>query len=39
MLILGINPARFIVKQRGVGMRLTGVDAEARMVNDVLALA
>ena len=34
---LGINHSRFTFKWQGVDMRLTGVDAEAQVVKDILA--
>ena len=34
---LGINHSRFTFKWQGVEMRLTGVDAEAQVVKDILA--
>ena len=35
--LLGIDHQRFTVKWQGVDMRLTGVDAEARVIKRLLA--
>ena len=35
--LLGIDERRFTVKWQGVDMKLTGVDAEAQVVKEILA--
>lgn len=35
--LLGVEHRRFTVKWQGVDMKLTGVDAEAQVVKDILS--